>query len=61
MSAQEEQIPTSVIPGNTQSILWGARLLTHMRKPENLLVYLMVTAWMKFMGVSEYIPTITVG
>lgn len=51
---------TSETP-ETQSLLWGARLLTHLRKPENLLVYLMVSAWAKFMGVSEYLPTITVG
>ena len=42
-------------------LLWTARLLSHLRKPENLLVYLCVSAWMKFMGISEFIPTITVG
>lgn len=44
-----------------QSLLWTARLLTHLRKPENLLVYLCVSAWAKFMGVSDIIPTITIG
>ena len=42
-------------------LLWTARLLSHLKKPENLLVYLCVSAWAKFMGVSEFIPTITVG
>lgn len=42
-------------------VLWTARLLTHMRKPENLITYLILTAWMKFMGVASHIPTITVG
>jgi hypothetical protein len=32
-----------------------------MRKPENLVTYLVFTAWMKFMGVAEHVPTITVG
>ena len=58
MSASD--IPTSA-PENTQDILWGARLLTHLRNPQNLIGYLMLTAWMKFMGVSEHMPTITIG
>jgi len=37
------------------------RVLTHLRKPENLVTYLMFTAWMKFMGISEHVPTITLG
>jgi len=36
-----------------------ARLLCHLRKQENILAYLVFTAWMKFMGVAEHIPTIT--
>lgn len=52
-------IPTS--GQNQQSILLGARLLTHMRDPQNLIGWLLLTAWMKFMGVSEYIPSITIG
>ena len=52
---------TSVTPENTQSLLWGARLLQHARDPQNLIGWLVLTAWMKFMGVSAYIPTITVG
>lgn len=42
-------------------VLWTARLLTHMRNPQNLITYLILTAWMKFMGVAEHIPSITVG
>ena len=41
--------------------LWIGRLLTHMRKPENLVTYLVFTAWMKFMGVASYAPSITIG
>lgn len=52
---------TSVTPENTQSLLWGARLLQHARDPTNLIGWMVMTAWMKYMGVSEYMPTITVG
>lgn len=36
-------------------------LLNHLRNPQNLLTYMIFTAWCKFMGVSQYIPTVTVG
>jgi hypothetical protein len=38
-----------------------ARLLLHIRKPENLLTWLVLTAWMKWMGIAEHIPSITIG
>jgi hypothetical protein len=38
-----------------------ARLLCHIRKPENLLTWLVLTAWMKWMGIAEHIPSITIG
>ena len=38
-----------------------ARILQHLRDPQNLLVYLCVSAWAKFMGVAEHLPSITVG
>lgn len=41
--------------------LWTGRLLLHLRKPENLLTYLVLTAWMKWMGVAQHLPTITIG
>ena len=37
------------------------RLLKHMQNPQNLLTYLCFTAWMKFMGIATYIPSITIG
>lgn len=36
-------------------------LLNHLRNPQNLLTYMIFTAWCKFMGVAQYIPTVTVG
>ncbi len=38
-----------------------AHLLKHIKQPQNLLVYMIFTAWMKFMGVAEHIPSITIG
>lgn len=38
-----------------------AKVLTHLRQPQNLLNYMILTAYMKFMGIGEYIPTITFG
>ena len=53
---------TELPPAESVSqLLWTARLLSHLRKPENLLVYLCVSAWMKFMGIAGHIPTITIG
>jgi len=36
-------------------------ILNHLREPQNLITYLVFTAWCKFMGISSYIPSITVG
>ena len=57
------QTDTSVTPTDDvlPSSVWFGRLLIHMRKPENLVTYLVFTAWMKFMGIAEHVPTITVG
>jgi hypothetical protein len=41
--------------------LWMTKLLQHSRNPQNLLTYLVLTAWMKFMGVAAHLPSITVG
>jgi len=38
-----------------------AQVLGHLRNPQNLLTYMIFTAWMKFMGVASHIPSITVG
>ena len=53
----QESATDAVMPAS----LWIGRVLCHIRKPENLVTYLVFTAWMKFMGVSENIPSITVG
>jgi hypothetical protein len=38
-----------------------ATVMAHLRNPQNLLTYMIFTAWMKFMGVAQHIPSITVG
>lgn len=38
-----------------------AQVTAHLRNPQNLLTYMIFTAWMKFMGVASHIPSITVG
>ena len=38
-----------------------AQMMAHLRNPQNLLTYMIFTAWLKFMGVAQHIPSITVG
>lgn len=38
-----------------------AKLICHLKEPKNLLVWLVATAWSKYMGLQEYLPTITLG
>ena len=46
---------------DSQELLTAGRLFKHMQNPQNLLTYLCFTAWMKFMGIAAYIPSITIG
>ena len=38
-----------------------AQISAHLKNPQNLLTYMIFSAWMKFMGVAQHIPSITVG
>lgn len=38
-----------------------ARVIQHLRDPQNLIGYLLLSAWMKFMGVADKLPTISIG
>ena len=38
-----------------------AHLLTHIRNPQNMLNYMILSAWLKFMGIAQHIPTVTFG
>ena len=61
MMSSPESIPDSSTSEVLPSALWTGRLLMHMRKPENLVTYLVFTAWVKFMGVADQLPSITIG
>lgn len=56
----EETIDTTNLVDSSGAATF-ARLLQHLREPGNLLNYLALSAWIKFMGAAQYIPTITVG
>ena len=45
----------------TNSGVTVAQMMAHLRNPQNLLTYMIFTAWLKFMGVAQHIPSITVG
>ena len=38
-----------------------ARVIQHLRDPQNLIGYLLLSAWMKFMGIADKLPEITIG
>jgi hypothetical protein len=38
-----------------------AQVFSHIRNPQNMLNYMILTAWLKFMGVAQHIPTVTIG
>lgn len=46
---------------NVSTSLTVARLLSHLREPKNLLTWLVLSAWLKYMGLQQYVPSITVG
>jgi hypothetical protein len=59
MSEEHKSVTTNTCDSGDVAAL--ARLLIHMRNPQNLLTYMVATAWMKFMDFTQYIPTITIG
>ena len=38
-----------------------AKVISHLNNPQNLLTYLVLTAWCKFMGVATLMPSISIG
>jgi len=40
--------------------LTTAQVAQHLRNPQNLLTYMIFTAWCKFMGVAQYAPSISI-
>ncbi len=56
-----EHAPETTNLCDSQDVLTVGRLLQHLQNPQNLLTYLCFTAWMKFMGIAQHIPSITIG
>jgi hypothetical protein len=38
-----------------------AQVLCHLRNPGNLLNYMILSAWLKFMGIAAHIPSVSIG
>ena len=38
-----------------------AKIGMHIREPGNILNYMILSAWLKFMGVAELLPSVTIG
>lgn len=52
---------TSITTATSSDVWTAGHLLAHLRNPQNLLTYMVFTAWMKFMGLAAHIPSITFG
>jgi len=37
------------------------RLIQHLQQPQHLLIYLVLSAWMKYMDILSWLPTISIG
>ena len=51
---------TSTTAASCSDVTTTGRLLQHLREPQNLLNYMLLTAWMKFMGVASMLPTVVI-
>jgi len=49
---QEEIVKTGIT---------AAQIMSHLRNPQNLLTYMIFSAWLKFMGIASHIPSVSVG
>ena len=38
-----------------------ANLIVHIRNPQNMLNYMILSAWLKFMGIAQHIPSVSIG
>lgn len=61
IKGNEASTSSSATIADSCEITSVARLLTHLKQPSNLLNYMIFTAWAKFMGIVNWIPTITIG
>jgi len=56
-----EVLPTSASITESCDMTGGVRLLNHLKDPQNLLNYMIFTAYCKYMEIFSWIPTITIG
>jgi hypothetical protein len=59
MSDEHNSVTTN--PCDSGDVATIGRLLQHIQNPQHLLTYMVATAWVKFMDLTQYIPTITIG
>lgn len=58
MSTTEAETPSSVCDAD---VVGHMKILQHLQNPQNLLTYMIFTIWSKYMGIAEYLPSITIG
>ena len=46
------------LPGTSTTML---KLACHLREPQNIINYLVLSAWLKYMEMTQYLPSITIG
>lgn len=56
-----DQSSVSTNPLESNDVVTVSRLLQHLQNPQNLLGYMVFTAWAKFMGIYTMLPSITIG
>ena len=62
VSASGDTDIASEVVANTSTPGHGlAQALAHIRNPQNMLNYMILTAWLKFMGIAQHIPTVSIG
>ena len=55
------EVAASECNGAAADAVKSITILNHLKEPQNLITYLLFTAWCKFMGISSYIPSVTIG
>jgi len=56
----EGSSPTTILDAGCEQAGFP-RLLKHLQQPEHLLIYLVFTAWAKYMDILSWLPTISIG
>lgn len=54
-------VPSSAPISESCDMAGLPRLIQHLKEPQNLLNYMIFTAYMKYMEIFSWVPTITIG